>query len=46
MSCGVRYSLNGFLGADDALLLDELTDSVSSTGIQSTRTTQIETWKY
>jgi hypothetical protein len=31
--------------ADDAQLLGELTDAVASTGIQSTRTTQIETWK-
>lgn len=46
MSRGVRYSLDSFLSADDAQLLGELTDSVSSTGIQSTRTTQIETWKY
>lgn len=46
MSRGVQYLLDGFLGVDDAQLLGELTDSVSSTGIQSTRTSQIETWKY
>lgn len=45
MSRGVRYSLSGFTLADDAQLLGELTDAVASTGIQSTRTTQIETWK-
>ena len=45
MSLGVRYSLFGFTLADDAQLLGELTDTVASTGIQSTRTTQIETWK-
>lgn len=45
MSRGVRYTLCAFLSADEALLLGELTDSVASTGIQSTRTTQIETWK-
>lgn len=45
MSRGVRYSLSGFVIADDSQLLGELTDSVSSTGVQSTRTTQIETWK-
>jgi len=45
MSRGVRYSLSGFALADDAQLLGELTDTVASTGIQSTRTTQIETWK-
>ncbi|UCV23813.1 DUF2075 domain-containing protein [Ferribacterium limneticum] len=45
MSRGVRYTLSRFLGADETLLLGELTDSVASTGIQSTRTTQIETWK-
>jgi len=45
MSRGVRYSLSGFTLADDAQLLGELTDTVASTGIQSTRTTQIETWK-
>ncbi|UWD91471.1 DUF2075 domain-containing protein [Ralstonia pseudosolanacearum] len=33
------------MSADEAMLLGELTDSVASTGIQSTRTTQIETWK-
>jgi len=45
MSRGVRYSLSGFTLADDAQLLGDLTDAVASTGIQSTRTTQIETWK-
>lgn len=45
MSRGVRYTLCAFLSADEPLLLGELTDSVASTGIQSTRTTQIETWK-
>jgi hypothetical protein len=45
MSLGVRHSLSGFTLADDARLLGELTDAVASTGIQSTRTTQIETWK-
>lgn len=45
MSRGVRHSLSGFTLADDAQLLGELTDAVASTGIQSTRTTQIETWK-
>lgn len=45
MSRGVRYSLSGFTFADDAQLLGELTDAVASTGIQSTRTTQIKTWK-
>jgi hypothetical protein len=45
MSRGVRYTLSGFLSADEAMLLGELTDTVASTGIQSTRTTQIETWK-
>lgn len=45
MSRGVRYSLSGFALADDVQLLGELTDAVASTGIQSTRTTQIETWK-
>lgn len=45
MSRGVRYSLSGFALADDAQLLGELTDEVASTGIQSTRTAQIETWK-
>jgi len=45
MSRGVQYSLSGFALADDAQLLGELTDAVASTGIQSTRTTQIETWK-
>jgi hypothetical protein len=45
MSRGVRYPLSGFTLADDAQLLGELTDAVASTGIQSTRTTQIETWK-
>ena len=46
MSRGVRYSLSGFAIADDAQVLGELTDSVASTGIQSTRTTQIGTWKH
>jgi hypothetical protein len=45
MSHGVRYTLSAFLSADEAQLLGELTDSVASTGIQSTRTTQIDTWK-
>ncbi len=45
MSRGVRYSLSSFALADDAQLLGELTDAVASTGIQSTRTTQIEAWK-
>ncbi|VFS25126.1 hypothetical protein RAN7_2776 [plant metagenome] len=45
MSRGVRYSLSGFANVDDTQLLGELTDTVASTGIQSTRTTQIETWK-
>ncbi|NJC00212.1 hypothetical protein GGR63_000099 [Xanthomonas sp. 3272] len=45
MSRRVRYSLSGFTLADDTQLLGELTDAVASTGIQSTRTTQIETWK-
>jgi hypothetical protein len=45
MSRGVRYRLSNFTLADDAQLLGELTDAVASTGIQSTRTTQIETWK-
>lgn len=45
MSRGVRYSLSGFTLADDAQLLGELTYAVASTGIQSTRTAQIETWK-
>lgn len=46
MSRGVRYALSGFAIVDGAQLLGELTDSVASTGVQSTRTTQIETWKY
>ncbi|ASK34553.1 hypothetical protein CEK62_09230 [Alcanivorax sp. N3-2A] len=45
MSRGVQYSLFGFTRANDAQLLGELTDAVASTGIQSTRKTQIETWK-
>lgn len=45
MSRGVRYPLSSFVLADDAQLLGELTDAVVSTGIQSTRTTQIEAWK-
>lgn len=45
MSRCVRHSLSDFTLADDAQLLGKLTDSVASTGIQSTRTTQIETWK-
>ncbi len=45
MSRGVKHTLTEFLSADEAMLLGELTDSVASTGIQSTRTTQIETWK-
>lgn len=45
MSRGVRYTLSELLTKDDALLVGQLTDSVASTGIQSTRTTQIETWK-
>lgn len=45
MSRGVRHSLSGFTLADDARLLGEITDAVASTGIQSTRTTQVETWK-
>lgn len=45
MSRGVRYSLSGFMIVDDAQLLGELTDTVASSGIQSTRTAQIETWK-
>lgn len=45
MSSGVQYSLTGFGLADDAQLLGELTNAVASTGIQSTRTSQIEAWK-
>jgi len=46
MSASVKYSLAEFLRADDAKVLGELTNSVASTGVQSTRTTQVETWKY
>lgn len=45
MSRNVQYPLTGFMLADDAKLLGELTSSVASTGIISTRTSQIETWK-
>lgn len=45
MSRSVRYLLSDFVCADEAQLLGELTDAVSSTGIQSTRTAQIKTWK-
>ncbi len=45
MSRGVRYPLSDFMLVDDVQLLGELTDAVASTGIQVTRTTQIETWK-
>jgi DUF2075 family protein len=45
MSGGVRYSLTDFMLVGDGQLLGELTEAVASTGIQSTRTTQIETWK-
>jgi hypothetical protein len=45
MSRGVRHALSGFTLVDDAQLLGALTDAVASTGIQSTRTAQIETWK-
>jgi len=45
MSHGVLHSFEGMLRVGSAQLLGELIASVSSTGIQSTRTTQIETWK-
>jgi DUF2075 family protein len=45
MSRGVRYSLSDFTLVDDAQLLGEVTGAVASTGIQSTRKTQIDTWK-
>jgi hypothetical protein len=45
MSRGVSYRLGDFIQADDAHVLGALTASVASTGIQATRTTQIDSWK-
>ncbi len=45
MSRGVSYTLADFRKADDAQVLGALTASVASTGIQTTRTTQIDSWK-
>lgn len=45
MSRGVSYTLGDFRQADDAQVLGALTASVASTGIQTTRTTQIDSWK-
>lgn len=45
MSRGVSYTLADFQQADDAQVLGALTASVASTGIQTTRTTQIDSWK-
>lgn len=45
MSRGVSYTLGQFIEKDEPHILGALTDSVVSTGIQTTRSTQIETWK-
>jgi DUF2075 family protein len=45
MSRGVSYTLADFRMADDAQVLGALTASVASTGIQATRTTQIDSWE-
>jgi len=45
MSRGVSYTLGDFLQSDDAQVLGALTASVASTGVQTTRTTQINSWK-
>jgi DUF2075 family protein len=45
MSRGVSYTLSAFLQADDAQVLGAMTASVASTGIQTTRTAQIDSWQ-
>lgn len=45
MTRAVSYSLEGFLQTNDAQILGALTASVASTGVQTTRTTQIDSWK-
>jgi len=45
MSRGASYTLAAFRHADDAQVLGALTASVASTGIQTTRTSQIDSWK-
>lgn len=45
MSRGVSYTLDGFLCVDEASVLGALTAAVASTGVQATRTTQIDSWK-
>lgn len=45
MTRAVSYSLEGFLQTDDSQILGALTASVASTGVQTTRTTQIDSWK-
>ena len=45
MSRGVSYTLGDFSHAEAAQVLGALTASVASTGIQTTRTTQIDSWK-
>lgn len=44
MSRGAHYSLPDFTRADTDKLIGTLTQEVSATGIQSTRSTQIKTW--
>lgn len=41
----VQYPLHAFIQADDDKVLGQLTQAVAATGIQSTRTTQVDTWK-
>ncbi|MYB89167.1 MAG: DUF2075 domain-containing protein, partial [Proteobacteria bacterium] len=45
MSQVVGYSVGEFLHANEDLLLGALTASVASTGVQTTRTAQIKSWK-
>jgi DUF2075 family protein len=45
MSRGVNYALAELLQADEDQVLGALTASVASTGVQTTRTTQIDSWK-
>lgn len=44
MSRGAHYALPDFITADTDKLIGTLTQEVSATGIQSTRSTQIKTW--
>lgn len=45
MSRGVQFVLSDFLHADEEWVIGALTEAVASTGVQGTRTTQIETWR-